>query len=40
MEAAIASLELLKPGEIPNFKKTVAIYGVNQNTLLRRYWGI
>ena len=40
MEAAIASLESLKPREIPNFKKTAAIYGVNQNTLLRRYRGI
>ena len=40
MEAAIASLELLKPGEIPNFKKTAAIYGVNRNTLLQHYWGI
>ena len=40
MEAAIASLESLKPGEIPNFKKTAVIYGVNRNTLLRCYWGI
>ena len=40
MEAAIASLELLKPREIPNFKKTAAIYGVNWNTLLQYYWGI
>ena len=40
MEAAIASLESLKPGEIPNFKKTAAIYGVDRNTLSRRYRGI
>ena len=40
MEAAIASLESLKPGEIANFKKTVVIYGVDRNTLSRRYRGI
>ena len=40
MEAAIASLESLKPGEIPNFKKTAVIYGVDQNTLLWCYRGI
>ena len=40
MEAAIASLESLKPGEIPNFKKTAAIYSVDRNTLSWCYWGI
>jgi hypothetical protein len=29
MEAAIALLELLKPREIPNFKKIAVIYGVD-----------
>jgi hypothetical protein len=40
IEAALAALESLEPGEIPNFTATAKEYGVDRTTLSRRYRGV
>jgi hypothetical protein len=40
IEAALAALESLEPGEIPNFTVTAKEYGVDRTTLSRRYCGV
>src|SRR6266566_2442863 len=40
IEAALAALKSLKPGEIPDFTATAKKYGVQRSTLSRRYHGV
>ena len=40
LEAALASLESLRPGEKPNYAITVRKFGINRSTLSRRYKGV
>ena len=40
MEAALADLESLKPGDKPNYSQIAKIHGVNRITLSRRHKGI
>lgn len=40
IEAALASLDSLKPGEKPNFTKLAREYGCNRSTLSKRFRGV
>lgn len=40
IEAAIAEIESLKPGEKINYTKTAKEYGISRSTLSRRHRGI
>ena len=40
LEAALASLESLRPGEKPNYAVTARKFGINHSTLLWRHKGV
>ncbi|KAF2174653.1 hypothetical protein K469DRAFT_773422 [Zopfia rhizophila CBS 207.26] len=40
LEAALASLESLKPGETPNYTRTAKEFGCNRSTLSKRHRGV
>ena len=40
LKAALALLELLRPGEKPNYAVTARKFGIDRSTLLRRHKGV
>jgi hypothetical protein len=40
IEEALAALDLLEPGERPNYTEVAKTYGVHRSTLSKRYRGV